>query len=342
MLVGLAGGSFFYALHIPLPWMLGSLFATALAVLLGRDWLMPPLFRNAARPVIGVLAGSAFTPVVVIALAESWDVILYAASYSVIITILGFFFFKKICRYDVMTSFFCSTPGGLGELIMIGSQLGGNIRTMVFVHTIRISAVVFIVPAIMQFFTDIDLSRPVMAAHAHVGMDLIDWLIIGACCAAGFITSIKFRNLSGGAIFVPLALSAALHATGVTQAVPPQWMVGAVQIVIGASAGARFAGIGWAEVRRTLVHAVVWAVAMIGVAALMAVIGSMFFDRTFSALLLAAAPGGLPEMTIIAYAIGIDVAFVVTCHVCRVILVIVAGAQTGAWLARRQKSVPEA
>ena len=95
LLVGPAGGFAFYYLRLPLPWTLGSLFATAVAVILGREWLMPANFRNIARPLVGVLAGSAFSPVVVTALIESWPVILYVASYSVLITGLGFVLFRR-------------------------------------------------------------------------------------------------------------------------------------------------------------------------------------------------------------------------------------------------------
>jgi len=91
----------------------------------------------------------------------------------------------------------------------------------------------------------------------------------------------------------------------------------------------------WLEVQVALIHATIWAASMLGVAALMALIGSALFDRTFSALLLAMSPGGLPEMTIVTYALGIDVAFVVTCHVCRVLMVLLAGPGIGSWVSRR-------
>jgi uncharacterized membrane protein AbrB (regulator of aidB expression) len=46
-------------------------------------------------------------------------------------------------------------------------------------------------------------------------------------------------------------------------------------------------------------------------------IGAMIFARPFAALMLAVAPGGMAEMTIISYALGIETAFVVTSQVCR-------------------------
>jgi uncharacterized membrane protein AbrB (regulator of aidB expression) len=48
-----------------------------------------------------------------------------------------------------------------------------------------------------------------------------------------------------------------------------------------------------------------------------AALGAMLFARPFAALVLAVAPGGMTEMTIISYALGIETAFVVTSQVCR-------------------------
>jgi membrane AbrB-like protein len=116
---------------------------------------------------------------------------------------------------------------------------------------------------------------------------------------------------------------------------PPQWLFAIVQIVIGASIGTRFAGMRLIEVHRPLLHAMAWAAVMLGMAALMARLGSTFFDRTFPVLLLGTSPGVLAEMVIVTYALGIDVAFVITCHVCRVLLLLLITPIVGAWLARQ-------
>ena len=55
-----AGGAAFYMLHVPLPWMTGSLTAAALTAILGGRWFMPAPARVAVRPLVGVLTGSTF------------------------------------------------------------------------------------------------------------------------------------------------------------------------------------------------------------------------------------------------------------------------------------------
>ena len=63
--------------------------------------------------------------------------------------------------------------------------------------------------------------------------------------------------------------------------------------------------------------AALWCVVLMATASLAAVIGAALFHRPFAVLLLSLSPGGLAEMTIISYALGIEISFVVTIHVVR-------------------------
>ena len=63
--LGAAGGGVFYALSLPLPWMLGALFVTMAASIADLPVRGPTRLRPAIVAVIGVLLGSRFTPAVV-------------------------------------------------------------------------------------------------------------------------------------------------------------------------------------------------------------------------------------------------------------------------------------
>jgi uncharacterized membrane protein AbrB (regulator of aidB expression) len=65
-----------------------------------------------------------------------------------------------------------------------------------------------------------------------------------------------------------------------------------------------------------------WAAIMLVMAAVAAYFGAWLLDRPFEGVLLALAPGGMVEMSIITYALGIDVAFVVTCQLTRILFVL--------------------
>jgi membrane AbrB-like protein len=320
--VGLAGGAVFHALHTPLPWTLGSLFATAAMALTGGQWFLPRVAWNAARPFVGVLAGSAFSLPVVMSMLGWWDVLATLLLYSVAMTFLGWAFFHKGLGYDSVTAFFASAPGGLGELTLLGGSLGGDVRRLVLIHALRIILVVFTVPFLVQVLLlpgdPLGSAAPV---HAAPDAALQDWIILLACGVAGFFIGRPFRSL-GGVMVVPMLLSAAVHVGGLTEVSPPGWLVAFVQVIIGSISGARFAGTTWRELRTTAAQGLAWAVVLLAAALGAAWLCSLFADEPLLALILAFAPGGIVEITIVAYAIGVHTAFVVTCQLCRVILVL--------------------
>jgi len=321
-LAGLIGGAIFFELHIPLPWMLGSLTATALLSVLEADWSMPSSSRIFAVPIVGVLAGAAFTPAIVQSMIQWWTVIPFLVFYLVFVICIGHFFFSRLCGFDAVTAFFASTPAGLAELTPLAAQFGGKVRALVLIHSIRILAVAFVVPFVVLLFIEhpADLARPPQLATA-TGLSVEDWLILISCAAGGYLVGRLFQKI-GGLLLGPLILSALAHATGVTELTPPVWLVALMQVVIGSVTGARFAGLRWREAGLTVLQGLAWAACLLLMAGAMAALSVTFVKSPQLALMLAFAPGGMAEITIITYSIGIEVAFVVMCHVFRAISVL--------------------
>ena len=113
----------------------------------------------------------------------------------------------------------------------------------------------------------------------------------------------------GGVMVVPLLLSAIVHGTGLTQLPPPPWLVALVQVIIGCVAGSRFAGVQWHEVRTSVVRdSVDGDHAAGGPRRGRPVLDIRRCIRARPPTRLR--PGGIAEMTIVAFAMGIEVAFV--------------------------------
>jgi len=321
LVVGTAGGALFYFLHAPLPWTLGPLFFTAVMALCGGTWFLPRFAWSIARPLVGVLAGAAFTLPVVMSLLDWWDTILALVIYSVTVTFIGWMFFRNVAKYDDITSFFASAPGGLGELTLLGGTLGGSVRTLVLIHAVRIVLMVFTVPiAVQLFLLPEGASIRTIASNAGA-LSLTDWAVLSACGIVGFFLGRPLRTF-GGVMLIPMILSAAVHIAGITHASPPAWIVAGMQVLIGSITGSRFAGITLAEMRSMAGYAVAWAIFLLVTAMFAAWVCSLFMDEPLLALVLAFTPGGIVEITVIAYALGLHVAFIVTTQLCRVTLVL--------------------
>ncbi len=315
------GGAVFFWLHAPLPWTLGALTAAGIAAAVTGQHLLQPQLRIVVRPIVGVLAGSAFTAEILASMVQWWSAILLIVLYSLAMLFVGYVYFRKIGRFDQTTAFFASAPGGLGELSLIGGSLGANMRRLVVVHAIRILIVVFTVPFALQVLLGVPIGRTVPTSAPEITLTGLDWAVLAACALAGFGLS-RVVRFPGGPMVFALLFSVVAHVSGFTKAAPPPWLVATVQVVLGAVVGTRFAGIRWREASHAVLLGTMWGILMLSSAVFIAYVGTWFLDYPFEAMVLAMAPAGMVEMTLITLALGFDVAFVVTCQLCRILFVL--------------------
>ena len=321
LLIGGAGGMVFYILHLPLPWTLGSISATATVAAIGAPWRMPRAAQSVAMPIVGVIAGSAFTPAVISSATQWWDAILLVTIFSAAITGLGYAYFRAIGRFDQPTAFFASSPGGLGEMTLLGGSLGGDMRSLVLVHSARILLAVFLIPLILQVLLGHPVGRVSPFAATASTLSYADATLLIFCAIGGFALS-RILRYPTGALVLSLALSAAIHGTGLSSATPPPWVSAAMQVLIGAVAGARFADVGWHGTTRIVSVALIWGCTIVAIVIGAATLSSWLLDHTFVVMLLAMAPGGMVEMTVMTFALGVEVALVVTCQIVRILMVV--------------------
>lgn len=316
---GFAGGYVWLLLGLPLPWTLGAMMAAALMRLAGPQWVLPPIFRDTARPVIGFVAGSAFTPAILAAAMNWWQMAPLLIAFMLAVTVTGQIYFRKICGFDRATALFASMPGGLAEMLAQGSQFGANIPKLVIVHSMRVFMVAAAIPFVLTVTYRTDLAgtaRPTVA----LGGDWTEWVFAAICICAGYLLGRRMKAL-GGPMIAALLISAIAHGGGYMDFVPPNWVIVVMQVVIGSVSGARFAGIRFSEALGVLVRGAFWTFILLGLAAIAAAIAGQVLPMPPGAHFLAFAPGGFSEVTVIALASGIEVAFVVSTHVLRTLYI---------------------
>jgi membrane AbrB-like protein len=161
-----------------------------------------------------------------------------------------------------------------------------------------------------------------------------------ASAAIGAVLGHVLR-LPAGFMIGPMIVSAAFHMTEVTTARPPDELVAVAQIVLGAAIGCRFVGARLGAMFRTTIHSVIAAILLLVITAVFVVGLDPFTPIGIEALILAYAPGGLTEMSLIALALGLDLAFISTHHVVRMVLIMLIGPLFARLFAARMKSQAE-
>ena len=320
--LGAAGGWSFARLQLPLPWMLGPMTVCTVAALFRAPIAAPAVVRPPMTMVIGVLLGAGFTPAVVAQLPSWIPTILGLIAFIAVCGFACVTYFRIVAGFDRVTAYFSGMPGGLVEMVLLGEERGGNARTIALIHSARILLIVMTLPFIVQWLEGVRLG-----ARPPFGVSILDtpwygelWLVATAIAGAivGDLLRVPAKYLLG-----PMLVSALVHILGLSDFKPPQEIVIAAQLVLGTTIGCRFLGTPPREILRVLL------VSLGSTAILIAItLGFGYLIARVSSfgaipLILAYSPGGLAEMSLVALALHIEVAFVAAHHVIRVFLVMV-------------------
>lgn len=324
MFIGSFGGALFAYFSFPLAWMMGAMIAVTIAALSGLPVHVPIKIRSIFVSILGVMLGSAFTPALITKAGDFGSVLLIQILYMIIAGSSVFLIYRFIAKYDPVTSYFSSTPGGLSEMTLVGEQFGGDPRIIPLNHSIRILIIVTLIPFYFRFIQGIDV--PVAPPEKKQLWNLYDIIILSGCIFIGYPIAHKLR-MPAAALIGPMILSATVHLAGITQANVPSILVAVSQLIVGTSLGCRFTNrMSFKEMSKVIWIAVFAALIMITIALLIVSLTNNFFSISSTTLFLSIAPGGLAEMSLIALALGTGTAFVTVMHFLRVTCVMLLGA----------------
>ena len=330
--VGALGGLLFDWLTMPLAWMIGAMVFSTIAALAGAPVRGSNRVRSCIIPVLGVMLGSMFTPET-LGQVHKWvpSIIVMLVFVAGVIGIVSLYLYKFM-GFGPVSAYFSATPGGLATMVLIGTEYGGDDRRIGLTHSIRIMLTVLIIPFYFRIFEDY-IPGGMATLGSIIDISARDAIILVLCALGSPL--FKILRLPSAQILGPMALSAAVHAAGITDAKPPLEIANLAQIVIGTGIGARFVGISVSKLYRVIAAGAGATFFMVGAAALAALGLESVTGLPFAALWLAFAPGGVAEMTLISLALGIDVAFVSTHHVVRVTFMVVAAPLVFHYLRKR-------
>lgn len=317
------GGGLFYALSLPLPWMLGALCLTMIACVAGLPVQGPMRLRSAIVAVIGVLLGARFTPEVLQGAGQALITLAILLLYLALVAALVVPFYRFIGRQDWTTAYFAGMPGGLSEMVELGEARGADVPAIVLAHALRIVLTIALMVLMFRFVLDHDLGTARAAPLDRIQLPgPVDAALLTACAILGALGGRKLR-LPAPSFLGPLILSATVHLAGITDSLPPPVLVNAAQVALGTILGCRFLGIAPQAVLKAGILSLMATLITLTLALVAALVMRHWTGVSLDQALLALAPGGLTEMGLIALAINADVAFVALHHILRILVVIV-------------------
>lgn len=316
--LSLVGVGAFWVLGLPLPFLFGPMTACLIAALAGAPLKGMGTVSILARTVLGVAVGASITPEVVGRIPQMAGSVALVPLYVMLIGAVGVPFFRRL-GYDPVTSWYAAIPGGLQDMVIFGSEAGGNARALSLIHATRVLIIVTLAPMILTGLYGAELTGAVGAPARSLPIG--ELLLMAAAALVGWKGAERI-GLFGATILGPMIVTAALSLSGFIHTRPPAEAIWMAQLFIGLGIGVQYVGVTLRELRSFVLSGIAFVL-------LLAVLAAVFTEIvTLSGLahpiegFLAFAPGGQAEMTVLALVAGADLGFVILHHIVRIVLVI--------------------
>ncbi|PLX71652.1 MAG: AbrB family transcriptional regulator [Azoarcus sp.] len=319
LVLATAAGAAAQAVHSPLPWMIGPLFAIALLRILGAPLQGPPGGRHAGQWAIGTALGLYFTPEVIRLLLDNLLLVSIISGGALAVGLLCALLTARLAAVDRPTAFFASLPGGASEMAVVAERFGGAIDRIAAAHALRVMVVVAVVPFGLSWFGahGSDLYTPLSTA---VLPEQLPALVGASLCGVGLLTALRIGNAW---VLGPLIGVGLVTALGISLSALPWWVINGGQLLIGCALGCRFSPSFFRAAPHFLAVATLSALFAVALGCMLAYIATSVSDTPFATLVLSAAPGGVAEMCITAKVLHLGVPMVTVCHALRVMVLTV-------------------
>ncbi|MFZ5964271.1 AbrB family transcriptional regulator [Thalassococcus sp. BH17M4-6] len=327
------GVAVFWLLNLPLPFLFGPLSASLLAALLGARLRGFGQISVAARTILGVAVGASITPALVGQLPQMAASVALIPIYVAVIALVGVPFFHRVCGFDKATAWYAAMPGGLQDMVIFGTEAGGDPRALSLIHATRVLIVVSIAPAILTLGMAAELTNPIGQPAADLPLHEMALMVVAAL--VGWKGGERI-GLFGASILGPMIVTAILSLLGLIHARPPAEGILFAQFMIGIGIGVGYVGITLAEFRKDVLAGVAFVLVLAALAAGFTEVVVFFGLADPREAFLAFAPGGQAEMTVLAIVAGADLGFVVVHHLVRIFFVITCAPLAARLVVRRR------
>lgn len=304
--IAAVGGFSLATLGAPAAWLSGAMLAVSAYALAGGRATMPVMLREVSFIALGITMGSGLTPEALAGIGR-WplSVALLFATLPLVVGLIAIFLVRT-AGWPVRDALLGAMPGALSTVLAVAAAEGADVRRVATIQTFRLFAIVAFVPFAISGSSDNPVSRP-----NQVDADLL--LVVGmvaASLAAGSL--LRLINWPAPLLFAGFAVSGTLHASGLVASQLPFYISVPALVAIGANIGSRFAGTDWPTFKGLFVAGVGAVAIAVAVAAATASLCAMLVDLPIAQVFLAFAPGGVEAMIVLAYALGLDPAYVAT------------------------------
>lgn len=264
--IGLVGSLVFVYLKLPLPWVIGALFTTTCAAMMGYKLWVPEWLRINSHLILGALFGTSISPEFLNNFLEWFPSMIAVTAYVVLVMPPIMFYLIKVVRLDVITAYFSSAPGGLLPMTLMGGAMGADVKSISLIQSSRIIMTVLLIPFSFTLFGGYEPTGSIGTGGSFSALTLSDGGFLLGASIIGFMIARPLK-IPTPYLMGPMVAVGIISATGTSSAEVPDSLVAIAQLLIGSNIGAMFNNVKPKVVARTLFHGSITSVFMIAFAA---------------------------------------------------------------------------
>jgi membrane AbrB-like protein len=353
ILVTCVGGLIFTLLHIPLSWMLGPLTAVIMWTSFTRRRLVCSNgLRNVGLALLGYSMGLSITLESVTQISAQLPSMLLATLLTVAFSLVTAVITARQSGISTTSSVIGSIPGGLTQMVVLSDEVeGADTAVVAFMQTIRLLAVVFVVPffAVHGLADGAGAVIPLvgkqaggagtlwgsLAAGAQAAADrpLFCLLLIAGVAASAWVAG-KLRfptpHFLGPILLVGIVTIASMDPPPL-----PSLFIILGQWILGTSMGLGIKLSSLSSWKRLLPYSLLSGFGIVGFSLGLSYVFSVLHPITLVTAFLSTSPGGMTEMGVTATLVGADVSLVVAYQMFRILFILFVVPYALRWSFRR-------
>lgn len=289
-----------------------------------------------AQAVIGCLIAGTLSAGIFTAVLQEWPLFL-----GVTVATLGASSFLGywLSRWQVLpgtTAIWGSMPGAASAMVVMAEAFGADVRLVAFMTYTR---VVCVAGAASALAAGLGAHHDGSWLHTLVApAPLLPTLATLAVAAVGVAGALALR-FPAPALLGPLTVGVTLHLTGIVRLSLPEPVLACSYALIGWRIGLAFTRETLRLAARALPRVLLSVGILIGFSTGLALLLARYTQIDLVTAYLAASPGGLDSVAIIATSVPVDQPFVMAMQTLRFLAVLGAGPLLARWVARRLQPV---
>lgn len=327
--IAILGGILFQLLHLPIPWLLGSMFFVFIwAKFLKQKLYWSSKLRDSAMIIVGYTIGLSFTSSTFIQIGQQITSMILMTLLLLLFTLIISFVISKLSGIPFPTILIGSIPGGLSQMITLAEELEDVDLTIVtFLQVSRLMMIIFTVPLLIfspLFDIRINDSFTDSVQNTATWGNLFPNIIVFAVVCTLFAVLGKKVNFPTAFLLGPMLATITLNLSGFHGPALPSVILDCSQLMIGGYIGLLLKPENMKNKVKISILAIGSGVVLLTFSLGLSILLTHLHSINTVTALLSLSPGGMDQMAIIAKEVDADMSVIMCYQLFRTLFIFIA------------------